>query len=136
MEPVRAFLDSNILFSAALGGPAFSLLWELATLGKVALVTSRFCIIEAEVNLKRKAPSTLDRYYERLEQVDEVPASPAHLERAATLVPDKDRAVLAAAFGAGAQVLITGDIKHFGALMNRTDLGLQIRTIKPFLQRR
>jgi predicted nucleic acid-binding protein len=72
MGPVRIFLDANILFSAALGGRSFALLWELARAEKVTLLTSRYCRIEAERNLSRKRPASLKAFGELLEWVAEL----------------------------------------------------------------
>ena len=33
MASLTVFLDANVLFSAAVGGPAFELIWELARRG-------------------------------------------------------------------------------------------------------
>jgi hypothetical protein len=41
--------------------------------------------------------------------------------------------VVAAAIEAAADVLLTGDMAHFGPLMNRSDLPLRIRTVRAFL---
>lgn len=132
MGPVRVFLDANILFSAALGGEAFALLWELAAAGKVILVTSPYCRLEAEANLRRKRPQALPAYRERIAGVTEVPnvgdALKEHL-----YLPEKDAPVYAAAVSAGAAVLLTGDVKHFGALMERDDLAVRVQTIRDFL---
>jgi hypothetical protein len=55
--PLLVFLDVNILFSAALGGPAFEALRALAQNGTIRLTTSEACVIEAETNLARKRPA-------------------------------------------------------------------------------
>ncbi|RIH93108.1 hypothetical protein Mgrana_00906 [Meiothermus granaticius NBRC 107808] len=41
-------------------------------------------------------------------------------------LPEKDRPVLEAALQAQAQVLLTGDLRHFGPMMGRTDLPLLV----------
>jgi len=130
---VRALLDANVLFSAALGGTAFALLWELAKLGKIDLCTSAYCLAEAEQNLARKRPDALARYHTLLKGVATVPESTADLPRAEGLVPPKDAPVLAAAVRAGAAVLLTGDLTHFGPLMVRHDLPLRVQTVRAFL---
>jgi len=48
-------------------------------------------------------------------------------------VAGKDAPVLAAALAARADVLVTGDLKHFGALMDRDDLPLRVRSPRAFL---
>lgn len=133
MGALRVFLDANVLFSAALGGLSFELVWELAEKGKIMLVTSQYCRIEAERNLLRKRPEAKQRFYELLAQVSEVP-DPQALGTAANLLPEKDAPVYAAAIAVRAQVLLTGDRKHFGALMARTDLPIRVRTVRALLR--
>jgi uncharacterized protein len=55
------------------------------------------------------------------------------LASARRLVAEKDAPVLAAALAARADVLVTGDLKHFGALMDRDDLPPRVRTPRAFL---
>jgi uncharacterized protein len=130
---VRVFLDANVLFSAALGGDAFGLLWRLAERGAVELVTSAYCYLEARVNLERKEPAAIDRLSERMQAVGLVGAGDEHVAWAAALLPEKDAAVLAAASGAGAAVLITGDLRHFASLMTLGDLTPRVTTVRGFL---
>lgn len=136
MGPLRVFADANVLFSAALGGPSFELVWDLAKARKLALLTSEYCRVEAEHNLTRKYPARLPMFAERLEHVSVV-LSPQIKIRAenpeAVALPEKDAPVYAAAIAVGAAVLLTGDRKHFGALMARTDLPLRVRTVRDFL---
>lgn len=132
MGAVRVFLDANVLFSAALGGQSFDLVWELAERGKIELVTSRHCRLEAERNLSRKRPERLERFLTLLAGVREASDIKEH-ESASSLLPVKDAPVYAAAVALGAHVLLTGDRRHFGALMARTDLPLRIRTVRDFL---
>ena len=134
MAPLIVFLDANVLFSAALGGPAFELIWELAHQGRVRLVTSAHCRIEAGANLERKRPRSVARLTRLLVDVERTP-EPTSQQLAATrrLLPEKDAPVLAAALAAGAAALVTGDLKHFGALMDRDDLPLRVRSPRAFL---
>lgn len=111
MGPVRVFLDANILFSAALGGASFTLLWELSRAGRLTLLTSRYCRVEAERNLSRKRPEVLVMFASLLEQVAEVPE--ARNGATGVELPDKDRPVYRAALSCKADVLLTGDTTHF-----------------------
>jgi predicted nucleic acid-binding protein len=128
----RIFLDANILFSASLGGGSFDLLWELAASGQIELITSRHCWHEAEDNLEQKYPEGLGHLVERMDQVKLV-AEAKTLAWMVGLLPEKDLPVLAAAVESKAAILLTGDIKHFGALMNRDDLPIRISTVRTFL---
>lgn len=132
-SPPRIFLDANILFSAALGGPAFELLWELAARGRVALVTNPGCVAEARVNLERKRAAALPSLLVRLAAVGVAEDVEAASDRALDLLPPDDAVVLDAAWRARADVLVTGDLRHFGALMRRRDLGLRVLTVRDFL---
>jgi predicted nucleic acid-binding protein len=134
VAPLIVFLDANVLFSAALGGPAFQLIWELARRGRVRLVTSAHCRIEAAANLERKRPRSASRLGRLLSDVTLAPEPlPEALASARRLVPEKDAPVLAAALAARADVLVTGDLKHFGALMDRGDLPLRVPSPRAFL---
>ena len=134
MAPLIVFLDANVLFSAALGGPAFELIWELARGERIRLVTSAHCRIEAAANLERKRPRSAPGLGRLLSDVGLAPEPPSEvLASARRFVPDKDAPVLAAALAARADVLVTGDLKHFGALMDRDDLPLRVRTPRAFL---
>jgi uncharacterized protein len=129
------FLDANILFSAALGGPVFQLLLDLADRGTIRLTTSRACVIEAETNLGRKRPDRNDALAPILAacSIESNVEADEHLAWAEALVDPDDVHVLAAARQATAEVLLTGDTTHFGKLMERDDLGLRVRTPRAFL---
>lgn len=133
-EPPVVFLDANVLFSAALGGPVFVLLLDLGRERLVELVTSRACRVEAEVNVERKRDDRRAALREVLAVVaTSAAAGNEHSEWAAALVHEADVHVLAAARAAGASVLVTGDVTHFGALMTRDDLPLGVATPRDFL---
>jgi len=131
------FFDANVLFSAALGGPAFALLLELERLGSIRLVTSRMCLLEARENLVRKRPDAVAALETILSQID-VGVAPIEgfLEWAAELVHIDDAQVLAAARAFDADHLVTGDTIHFGSLMGRRDLGILVWTPRSLLLER
>lgn len=70
--PPRVFLDANILFSAALGGEVWDAIWAVAEKGRVLLLTSPYCLLEAQENLWCKRPSALTALEERLALVEVV----------------------------------------------------------------
>jgi predicted nucleic acid-binding protein len=134
VAPLTVFLDANVLFSAALGGPAFKLIWELARQGRIRLMTSVHCRIEADANLERKRPRSVARLGPLLVDVQLAPEPTSQqLAAARRFVPEKDAPVLAAALAVRADVLVTGDLKHFGPLMERDDLPLRVRSPRAFL---
>lgn len=132
--PPLVFLDANILFSAAIGGPAFELLLDLARAGSIGLATSRACVLEAGRNLERKRSDCRPALTDLLTLVSiDAQEHPEHVDWATGLVDPEDVHVLAGARAVGADALLTGDLTHFGPLMERDDLGLHVRTLRAFL---
>ncbi len=129
----RVFLDANILFSASLGGSVWDAIWSVADAGGYELVTSPFALVEARENLKRKRPEALGALSERLRSVRLVPEAEPE-PWMAELLPQKDRPILAAAAASGCRVLLTGDTRHFGRLMERDDLPLRVLTPAHFVR--
>jgi len=128
------FLDANVLSSAAVGGEVFDLLFELAHRGRARFVTSRVCELEARRNLERKRPDRVEALAAVLRAAPPADVDPSdHVDWARALVGDGDAHVLAAARTLAAVTLVTGDLTHFGPLMERGDLPLTIRTPRAFL---
>ncbi|BCZ95661.1 PIN domain-containing protein (plasmid) [Thermus thermophilus] len=126
------FLDANILFSASLGGEVFEAIWEGARRKRYRMATSLYCLLEARENLLRKRPTALRELEDKLKVVTLVPEAEG-ASWMASLVPEKDLPVLAAAVAAGASVLLTGDTRHFKSLMSRQDLPLKVLTPRAFV---
>ena len=130
----RLFLDANVLFTAAHrphGKAAF--LISLGSVASLQCLTSAYAVEEARRNLARKAPGALAAFDGLVDGLRLVPDHPA-LPCPASL-PDKDHPIFRAA-RASADVLLTGDLRDFGPLMNapeRAD-GLLIQTVAEFLR--
>ena len=132
--PPLVFLDANVLFSAALGGETFDLLFELAQRDLIHLVTSQVRHLEARRNIDRKRPDRTAALDDILRSAPAADVDPSlHLTWASALVGDADAHVLAAARSLSVAVLVTGDVTHFGPLMERKDLPFTIRTPRAFL---
>lgn len=129
------FLDANVLFSAALGGPVFELLLDLARRGAIRAVTSSTCRVEAQTNLERKRPDHLDALSEDVLSVvaADIPSAAEFEPWARDLAGAADAHVLASARVAGAVWLVTGDTTHFGSPTDRDDLPLRVRTPRQLL---
>lgn len=134
--PVRAFVDANVLYSAALGG-GIARLWRCPGL---VIVTSNYAALEAFENLGdepdadrcRGALSVL------LADATEVVASPAASSLANTWnLPDPgDVPILAAAIASGCTYLVTGDKKCFGRFFDGPAIdGVRIVRTGEFLRR-
>ena len=119
---VRAFLDANVLFSAAYRPDAgVRRLWRIAT---VHLVTSEYAAEEARRNLDT-AEQRVD--LEALLAVLEIAGTPPDRRiPSAPKLPDKDRPILVAAIEARATHLLSGDVEHFGPYYGRALEGVLI----------
>lgn len=136
MSAPKVFLDANVIFSSALGGEVFDFIREIARRGSIRLITSEVCVREALENLVRKRPGSLESFDSVLLDVEVYPIpATAEIEAASAAVGPSDAHVLAAAMSLGCEVLITGDLTHFGHLMDRRDLPLLVLTPRAFLLR-
>jgi len=131
---MRVFLDANVLFTAAhnLKGKA-ALVIALGSEGLLQLATSRYAREEATRNLERKLPTCLPDFERQQQAILLVPDQPSL--PCPTDLAEKDRPIFRAAIGCQANVLLTGDLRDFGFLMNapeRSD-GLLIQTVADFL---
>ena len=126
---MRLFLDANVLFTVAHNpGGRSAALFALARQGACALVTSPHAIDEARRNLGLKYPDAL-RALDDLLRAARATAEPAGSDIAWALaqrLPAEDAPILAAAARAGANILVTGDRTHFGAMYGRTLRGVEI----------
>ena len=126
---MRLLLDANVLFTAAHnpGGRSVAL-FALARQGACVLLTSPHAIEEARRNLGLKYPDAL-RALDDLLRAARITAEPAGSDIAWALaqgLPAEDAPILAAAAHADANILVTGDRTHFGAMYGRTLRGVEI----------
>jgi len=131
---MRLFLDANILFTAAHNpqGKA-ALVIELGQAGLWQLVSSAYALEEARRNLALKFPDGLERL-DALAQGLRMSPDAARRDCPAGL-PDKDCPIYRAAHACRADVLLTGDLRDFGFLMNDRNKagGLLVQTVADFL---
>ena len=126
------FLDANVLFSMALGGPVFNAILEVAKRGRLRLLTSAFCCLEAWRNIELKAPEKRQALEGLLKWVRLVPEARPEAWMAGLLPEDVP---ISAAVAARATHLLTGDLRHFAPLMAREDLPLRVLTPGDFVRR-
>jgi predicted nucleic acid-binding protein len=130
----RLFLDANVLFTAAHnpGGKA-ALVIELGARGHWEVITSIYAVAEARHNLRCKYPDALKALDDLIETIAVVPSGPGQI--CPVPLPGKDRPILEAAIRHQASHLLTGDIKDFGAYMNRPEMtaGVTIQTVSMLL---
>ncbi len=134
-NPVRAFLDSNVILSGLIsGGGAPRIILDILTLELPTLVglTGRYNIIEIERNIRKKAPQALPVYTEYLPKLHLVIVplpSPAEVAHYHGVIDDKDTPVLASAVKGKADFLVTGDKKHFEKA--KYTAGIPCRIVSP-----
>lgn len=126
---MRLFLDANVVFSAAhqAAGNAQALV-ALSRAGACALLSSAHAIEEARRNLALKSRGYEQRLAGALAHIEVVAeASSTMVEWARREgLPLNDAPILAAAVLAGADALVTGDARDFGAFYRRTLRGVRI----------
>lgn len=124
------FLDANILFSVVYGSVGLRQLWALSRKGVCTLIASRYVIEEARRNLSGSdQPRMLDEYLAEIEVVHEAdPDLSCPID-----LPEKDVPVLMAAICAGADYLLTGELKHFGMHFGETVMGVRILMPRDYL---
>ena len=117
----RLFLDANVLFSAAY--KADSGLLQLWKLRDVALLSSRYALGEARINLGDEVQrKRLNKLSESIHLFESGPRKPP---RGISLA-EKDVPILVAAIEARATHLLTGDLRHFGPYFGKKIEGTMI----------
>jgi predicted nucleic acid-binding protein len=119
--PAKVFLNTSVIFAAVLspqGGARMIL--HLGEIGYLHLLAGPQVLRECEEVVRRKAPSSLPDLALLLDaaRVEITPeASPESLQRALRwLAYPPDARILAEALEAGADWLVTHDVRHFPAL--------------------
>ena len=123
---MKIFLDANILFSASQIGSPIRKLLENLQLHSV-LVSHPGVIEEASRNLAAKKPEWkvgFDSFRSFLHISPSIGTCPE------TSLPAKDQPVLAAAIGCRADILLTGDRRHFGPLFGSTLSGVKVFSVR------
>jgi predicted nucleic acid-binding protein len=123
---MKIFLDANILFSASQIGSPIRKLLENLHLHSV-LVSHPGVIEEATRNLAAKKPEWIEGF-KSLRNFLEI--SPRLGTCPETSLPAKDQPVLAAAIGCRADILLTGDRRHFGPLFGSTLSGVKVFSVR------
>ena len=128
MSPLRdrIFVDSNLLFSAALGGLVAEDLRQLRRLPGVGFVTSLYAWGEAERALENfRAGSAVGLVAVRtlVQTVDEPPRG---WTCSVELADSDDLPIFGAAVAADSDFLVTGDRRHFGHLFGHQVEGVTI----------
>ena len=123
------FLDANVLFAAAYSakGNARAIL-QLAPLAGATVASSAFAVEEAARNLRLKAPAAESELVILMGSVT-LAGGPDRraLERASRQgLPEKDVPILAAAIAIRANLLVTGDRRHFGPHYGKKIGGVEI----------
>jgi len=126
---MRIFLDANILFSAAFSDGAIRRLIRDIRNAAHVVVADRYVIEEALRNISLHRSESLGVLHQIITALEIVPTwytlPPAIRDPG---LPEKDMPVLATAMGARCDILMTGDVRHFGALFGASLGGTTIRS--------
>jgi predicted nucleic acid-binding protein len=126
---MRVFLDANILFSGAKSNGAVRALLARLVADGHTLVADGYVVAEVRRNLSAKGTTAIDALDELLKRVEFSAYRPARLPAdLASLLPDKDHPVMAAAIRLGCDALVTGDRTHFGALYGSVRHGVAVHS--------
>ena len=131
---MRVFLDANVLFTAAHNseGKAVFVI-ELGSAGHFLLFTSDAAREEVERNLAAKYPDSLPLLEALPGQITSVTADlSAPFPNG---LPANDAVIFQAALACRATHLLTGDLHHFGPLMDRPEVtfSITVQTVADFL---
>ncbi len=132
---MRIFLDANILFSAAKSQGAIRKLLDMILGWKHELVGDSYVEEEARRNLLVRYPESIPYYNALMNRITLAPlGSQTWAISVLTVLPEKDRPVLAGAIYARCSILVTGDSRHFGHLYGKTIQGVRILSPKDTLE--
>ena len=126
---MKLFLDANVVFSAAYSvGGRCTRLFALALDAGASLQSSAYAIEEARRNLQTRFSDRLPDFLALLPLLQIVPEpGPGVLRQVLDLgLVAKDAPVLAAAVQSRADMFVTGDRRHFGALFGRRIEGVLV----------
>ena len=127
----RVFLDANVLVSAAL--TPSSRLHELWGTANVRLLASPYVLAEARRNVHE--PDASERLETLIATMAVLPTEPTDSPIADEAgLPGKDRPVLLAAIASRADVLLTGDMTHFGHCYGHTIAGVTVMLPSEFMR--
>jgi predicted nucleic acid-binding protein len=135
---MRVFLDATCWMASAgnpNGGSAYIL--QIAQADLFTIAVTEMILIEAERNIRDKMPETAFLSYMntlgtvRIEVVE--PATPDEERRWMGIVAEKDCHVLAGAYKAQANVLVTLDRKHILTDLVRQQFPILVQDTKEFL---
>jgi predicted nucleic acid-binding protein len=127
---ISAFLDANVLFSAAYAEASPLLrLWKLRG---VCLCTSEYALDEARRNLRNDAQKK--RLVELEKKLELLPEADKRLVPPSVMLREKDIPILSAAIAGKANYLVTGDNRDFGNLFGKAIAGVIVLRPREFLQ--
>ena len=131
IQQLRVFLDSNVVFSAARDPRSdLQLLWSIP---EVDILLSEFVLKEVKAHLVH--PDQRASLWGLLYRSHLVPDPDPFPLPEFTNLPEKDIPILLAAIGSKADILVTGDRRHFGHLFGQSMLGVHIESTTMFKNR-
>jgi predicted nucleic acid-binding protein len=132
---VRLFLDSSVLLAAAGSTSGASrLVIKSAKHADWVLLTSAYCVREAEHNLPKLSPKAATDWHRLIKRRLTIVGTHLVLDRPLIYRAVKDRPVVITALSLKTDVLLTLDRDDFHDLLGMSVYGLPIRTPGEFLR--
>jgi predicted nucleic acid-binding protein len=124
---VRLFLDTSVLLAAAGSETGASrAVFDFAASNKWSLLSSPYCVAEAEANLHKVSRSARSVWTRLIRPSLQVVSDSVVLDRPLVFPKAKDRPVLITALAANAAFLLTLDRQDFGPFMSKSVYGLRV----------
>ena len=132
---MTVFLDSSVMMAAACSPSGGSrLLFRLQAARQWRLLTSNYCVIEAECNLPRlNSGVALDDWANVLKPCLTLVGDRLVYDRPLIFTKTKDRPVLVTALAEQADYLLTLDLADFGHLVGTEVYGMKVRPPARFI---
>jgi predicted nucleic acid-binding protein len=130
LPPLRVYLDSNVLFSAAYDPQSpFLNFWKLRD---ISPVISQYVVGEVSRNVR--LPHLRARFETLLAKTQFFSDADGRFIPSHIVLVEKDRPILAASIAASLDYLVTGDKNHFAHLYNTAVSGVHILDPATFLK--
>lgn len=138
IQRIKVFIDTNVLIAgvASVTGASAAVL-DLCEAESIQMVISRQVLVEADRNFSSKLPGLVAQFRQFIQNlaplmIEDPPATA--VERAITLIAQKDAPILAAALEAKVDYLITLDKKHFLKHKAKKCMDIEVCTPADFLR--
>jgi predicted nucleic acid-binding protein len=124
---VRLFLDTSVLLAATGSATGASrAVFDLAPGNGWTLLSSRYCVAEAQSNLHKVSRSASSVWRAAIRPSIQIVSDSVVLDKPLVFTKAKDKPVLITALASESSFLLTLDRRDFGPFMSRPTYGLRV----------